>query len=170
MLKPNAEYNRRAAIIEGLRVECSATEIIRFFGYPISTIYDVVVKYMALEQSNESSSLPARNSYSKERIARIAVVEKAQALISDDSEQSLRKLAAIVAIDVSESTMHRIAEEDLRYKSYTLKIRQMLSEAVRSKVAENRGHPSFKLMEDISNNYALQGFPKCYIKGFFYNI
>ena len=32
MLKPSAKYNRRAAIIESLRAERSATEIIRFFG------------------------------------------------------------------------------------------------------------------------------------------
>ncbi|KYM93276.1 hypothetical protein ALC53_00212 [Atta colombica] len=36
ILKPSAEYNRRVAIIEGLRVGRSATEIIRFFGYPRS--------------------------------------------------------------------------------------------------------------------------------------
>jgi len=97
MLKPSAEYNRRAAIIEGLRAGRLATEIIRFFGYPRSTVYDIVVKYTALEQSNEDSSMPARKSHSKERIARIpAVVERTQALISDDPGQSLQKLASIV--------------------------------------------------------------------------
>ena len=49
MLKSSAEYNRRAAIIEGLRAELSAMEIIRFFGYPRSIVYDVVAKYTALE-------------------------------------------------------------------------------------------------------------------------
>jgi len=63
-MKSNAEYNRRAAIIEDLCAERSATEI-RFFGYLRST--DVVAKYMALEQSNEGSSMPARKSHSKER-------------------------------------------------------------------------------------------------------
>ena len=90
-----------------------------------------MVKYTALEQSNEDSSMPARKSHSKERTARTpAVVERAQALISDDLGQSLRKLTSIVG--VSEPTMRRIAEENLRYKSYTLKIRQMLSEAART--------------------------------------
>jgi len=47
---------------------------------------------MALEQSNEGC-------YSKERTARIAaIVERVQALISDDLEQSLRKLASIVGV------------------------------------------------------------------------
>jgi len=71
MLKSSAEYNRRPAIIEGLRARRSATEIIRFFGYLRSTIYDIVAKYMALEQSNESSSVPARKSHSKERTVRL---------------------------------------------------------------------------------------------------
>jgi len=39
MLKPNAEYNRKAAIIEDLHAERSATEIIQFFG---STVYDKI--------------------------------------------------------------------------------------------------------------------------------
>jgi len=51
----------------------------------------------------------------------LVVVER---LISDDPGQSLRKLASIVG--VSELIIHRIVEEDLRYNSYTLKIRQML--------------------------------------------
>ncbi|KYM85253.1 hypothetical protein ALC53_04774 [Atta colombica] len=96
MLKPSARCNRRAAIIEGYRAGRLAMEIIRFFGDPRSIVYDhfchVVTKYMALEQSNEDC-------YSKERIARIpAIVERAQALISDDLEQSLRKLASIVGV------------------------------------------------------------------------
>jgi len=107
---PGREYNRRVVIIEGLRAGRSPTEIIRFFGYPRSTVYDVVAKYNASEQSNESSSTPARKSHSKERTART------QALISEDSRQLLQKLASIVG--VSEPTMHRIVEEDLRYKSY----------------------------------------------------
>ncbi|KAG5311078.1 RS20 protein, partial [Acromyrmex insinuator] len=45
MVAKTKEYNRRAAIIEGLCAGCSATEIIRFFGYPRSTVYDVVTKY-----------------------------------------------------------------------------------------------------------------------------
>ncbi|EGI62987.1 hypothetical protein G5I_08617 [Acromyrmex echinatior] len=49
MLKPSAEINRRAAIIEGLRAGHSAMEIIRFFGYSKSTVYDVVARYTALE-------------------------------------------------------------------------------------------------------------------------
>ena len=69
--------------------------------------------------------ISARKSHSKEREDSRSHW-KGQALISDDPGQSLRKLVSIVG--VNESTMRRIAEEDLRYKSHTLKI-QMLSEA-----------------------------------------
>ncbi|KYN22476.1 hypothetical protein ALC57_05127 [Trachymyrmex cornetzi] len=76
MLKPSTEYNRRAAIIEGLRAGHSATEIIRFFGYSRSTVYDVMAKYTASEQSNEDSSMPARKIHSKEHTARNPAVVK----------------------------------------------------------------------------------------------
>jgi len=62
-------------IIESLRAERSATEIIRFFGYPRSPVYDVVAKYTALEQSNEDSSMPARKSHSKAPRGPPAVVD-----------------------------------------------------------------------------------------------
>jgi len=131
MLRTSAEYNRRAAIIESLRAGRSATEIIRFFGYPRSTVYGIMAKYNASEKSGEGSANPARKTHLRERVSRTAaVVEKAQALISEDPGQSLRKLAS--ALGVSERTMRRIAEEDLRYKSYTIKVRQMLSEAART--------------------------------------
>jgi len=65
MLKPSAEYNRRATNIEGLRARRSANNSILWI--PEINVYDVVIKYTALEQSNKSSSMPARKSYSKER-------------------------------------------------------------------------------------------------------
>jgi len=59
-----------------------------------------MAKYSASEQSNESSSTPARKSHSKERTTRIpAVIKRTQALISEDPEQSLQKLASVVSIN-----------------------------------------------------------------------
>jgi len=97
MLKPSAEYNRRALIIEGLRAERSTMEIIQFFGYPRSTIYDVVIKY-TLEQSNEDSVCQ------RGRVTRknATLPQSLKGLISDDPGQSLRKLAIV---DIGKSTM-----------------------------------------------------------------
>ena len=78
MLGTSAEYSRRTAIVESLRAGRSATEKNRFFGYPRSTVYDIVAKYNASEKSEEGSGNPARKSHSRERISRTsAVVERA---------------------------------------------------------------------------------------------
>jgi len=68
-----------------------------------------------------------RKSRSKEKSVRTPVIiERAQELISENSELSVTKLAKILG--VSDTTMRRIAEEDLCFKSYVIKVRQMLSE------------------------------------------
>jgi len=54
MLK-NTEYNRRAAIIEGLRARRSATEIIGFLNTQ-DQLFMTLWQNTALEQSNEGSS------------------------------------------------------------------------------------------------------------------
>jgi len=69
---------------------------------------------------------------SKRKLVRIPVIiiEKAQEIISEDPELSLTaKLAK--TLGVSDTTMHRIAEEDLHLKFYVIKVRQMLSEAAK---------------------------------------
>ena len=61
----------------------------------------------------------------------------------------MRKLASIVG--VSELTIRRIAEEDLRYKSYILKIRQMLSEAARtSQVVRLGSHSGLPTTQNLN--------------------
>jgi len=89
--KPSAEYNRKVAIIEGLRAGCSATKIIRFFGYPINRLWycGKIYSFRTIQRRFQYAS----KSHSKERTA---IVEKAQTLISDNRGQSLRKLASIV--------------------------------------------------------------------------
>ncbi|XP_076626017.1 uncharacterized protein LOC143344146 [Colletes latitarsis] len=52
-------------------------------------------------------------------------------MILEDPGTSLRKLASLLG--VSETVVRRIAQEDLRYVSYVLKVRQMLSEAAKLK-------------------------------------
>jgi len=73
--------------------------------------------------------LPTRRgrTHSKEKSVRTpAINERTQELISEDPELSLTKLTR--TLNVSNTTMRRIAEEDLRFKSYVIKVRQMLSE------------------------------------------
>ena len=72
--------------------------------------------------------MPVKKSRKNVRIP--AVVKKGSSADFQGNHCDYRKLASIV--NVSEPTIRRIAEQDLRYKSYTLKIRQMLSEAART--------------------------------------
>lgn len=61
-------------------------------------------------------------------------VQRAQELIFKDPGQSIRKLSS--DIGVSEKKI-RIGEENLRYKSYTIKVRQMISKATTIKAGFN---------------------------------
>jgi len=67
ILKPSTEYNRRAA---HRRPSCWAFSNGNNSVLWRSTVYDVVAKYMALEQSNEGSSIPVCEEESFERTHR----------------------------------------------------------------------------------------------------
>lgn len=85
---------------------------------------------MASETSEKGSANPTRKKHSKEKSVRTpTIIEKAQELILEDPGLSLTTLAK--TLRVSDTTMRRIAEEDLRFKSYVIKIRQMLSESAK---------------------------------------
>ncbi|XP_019886946.2 uncharacterized protein LOC109610920 [Ooceraea biroi] len=132
LVKPSMEYDRRAAIIESLRAGRMTAEIIKFFGYPRSTVYDVAKRYAVSEESEEGSYTPARKRQAREKSTRTPeIIRRAQDMILEDPGTSLRKLASVLG--VSETIVRRISKEDLKYTSYVLKIRQMLSEAAKLK-------------------------------------
>jgi len=108
----------------------SQTEIIRFFGYPRLTVYDI--KYLASETSETPKKiLPTRRGKAKEKLIRTpTIIERVQKLISEDPRLSLTKLVKILGM--SDTKMRQISEEDLRFKSYVIKVRQMLSEATKN--------------------------------------
>lgn len=98
MSETSPEFIRRAAIIEGHRAGRSATEIIRFFGYPKSTVYDVLSKYTDKDKYGECSNTPARKPHSKKCSSRTSeAIKRTQALISEDPGQSLRKMEDIAS-------------------------------------------------------------------------
>jgi len=69
-LRSRSEYDRRAAVIEGVRAGRTPIEIIKFFGYPKSTVYDIVQRYAASEESEEGSYTPARKIHVREKATR----------------------------------------------------------------------------------------------------
>ncbi|CAK9807113.1 Transposable element Tcb1 transposase [Anthophora quadrimaculata] len=132
LVKQNPEYDRRAAIIESLRAGRTPVEIIKFFSYPRSTVYDIAKRYAASDWFEKGSPSPARKVQVREKSTRTPeIIQRAQDMILEDPGTSLRKLASVLG--VSETIVRQIAQEDLRYASYVLKVRQMLSEAAKLK-------------------------------------
>lgn len=58
--RSTSEYNRRAAVIESVRAGKTPSEIIKFFGYPRSTVYDIVQRYAVSEESEVDACTAAR--------------------------------------------------------------------------------------------------------------
>ncbi|CAK9817253.1 hypothetical protein ANTPLA_LOCUS9301 [Anthophora plagiata] len=131
LVKPSAEYNRKAVIRESLCARRTSVEIIKFFGCPKSTVYDVAKKYAASERFEKGSS-PVRKVQVRKKSTRTPeIIQRVQDMILEDLGTSLQKLASVLG--ASETIVHRIAREDLRYTSYILKVRQKLSEAAKLK-------------------------------------
>ena len=87
-------------------------------------MFDDVAKYNESEKSNEGFTTPPKKIHSKDRVVRTPeIIQWAQGLIFADSA---------IVFGMSEKTWRRIVEEVLRYKSYTNKVRQILSEAART--------------------------------------
>jgi hypothetical protein len=123
---------RRTTVIEFLRAGKSPKGILKLLPYPRRTDYDIATQFKRAEKLNKGSGTPLRKVRSSPRSRRTKnVIKRAQNMILKDPGVSLTKLAA--KLNVSLTTMRRIAAEDLRYKSYTLKFRQMLSQDARDK-------------------------------------
>ncbi|EZA50176.1 hypothetical protein X777_11239 [Ooceraea biroi] len=106
-----SEYNRRAAVIDGVRAGRTPSEIIKFFRYPRSTVYDIVQRYAASEESEVDSGTPERKIHVREKATRTPeLIRKAQDLISKDPGTSLTKLAAVL-----ESFSAKLALRQCRY-------------------------------------------------------
>ena len=107
-------------------------EIIKLFGYPRSTVYDIAKRYATSEGFENGSPSPARKVHVREKSTRSPeIIQSVQNMILEDPGTSLRKLASFLGM--SGTIVRRIAQEDLRYASYVLKVRQMLSNAAKLK-------------------------------------
>jgi len=65
-------------------------------------------------------------SFERKIVRTPAIIEKVQELISEDPGLSLAK-----TLGMCDTITRRIAKEDLRFKSYVIKVRQMLSEVAK---------------------------------------
>ena len=112
LVKPSAEFNRRAVIIESLCAGRTPVEIIKLFGYPRSTVYDIAKRYATSEGFENGSPSPARKVHVREKSTRTPeIIQRVQNMILEDPGTSLRKLASVLG--VSETIVRRIAQEIL---------------------------------------------------------
>lgn len=120
------EYDRRVAVVESLRAGHSVPEIIKWFGFPKSTVYDIAKRFNdgaeSVERKEKTAHKPIRNK---------AFISRVQKSINKNPSTSIRKLSK--DMNVSHYTMRRVICDDLRYKSYVLKVRQMLSASMKEK-------------------------------------
>ena len=78
------------------------------------------------EESGQSLE-PERKSHASRSDIKLnaAFLEQLKMQIDDDPSVSMRKLAQ--QLNVSEATIRKAVHEDLRYKSYSLKVHQLLT-------------------------------------------
>jgi hypothetical protein len=70
-------------------------------------------------------------------------------MVEEDPGMSMRKMATI--LQVGDGTVRRIIEEDLRYRSYVLKVRQMLSQEIKDKRVARCQHLLTSLKHDAAS-------------------
>ena len=131
-----SEYDCCAAIIVALQAGRSPGEIISFLKLPKSTVYDVAKRFKESEGTEEGSGTAAMSPHDRSATKKRTrgFLDSLQSLIDDDPGTSMRKLA--VRLRVSEFCIRTAVHEDLRCKSYVLKVRQILSEMMKVKRVE----------------------------------
>ena len=127
------EEERRAAIIVALRVGRTPVEITDFLKMPKATVYRIARDFKATEGEEKGLVTSARKTHnrSESRKRNATFIEQLQALITSDPSISMRNLAA--RLNCSHHLIINAVREDLRCHSYTLKVRQGLTQALREK-------------------------------------
>ncbi|QQP41664.1 Uncharacterized protein FKW44_016108, partial [Caligus rogercresseyi] len=123
--KMSSEQDRRAAILDALRAGRAPKEIIEFLKLPKTTVYRVAQEFN--ESNGNATPLRKTQDRSRSKKRTLEFFHELQKRINDDPGTSMRDLAA--KINADEKNIRTAVHEDLRSKSYVLKVRQMLSEA-----------------------------------------
>lgn len=128
----NSKIESRAAIIVALRAGRTRMQIVNFLKLPISTVYKVAQKYYNQPVTTNSRRQIHNRSMTRKRNEEF--INRLEELVQQDPSQSTRILAS--KLNVSATTIRRAIHEDLRCKSYRLKLHQMLSDNMKIKRLE----------------------------------
>jgi transposase len=131
------EHDVRAAVILGLRTGRTAKEISEFDNIPLRTVYNVKARYDTEIEAGKSPEeiSSARKPHRRRSDAKDNdFVEKVQEIIDEDPGRSMRSIAR--ELQVSDSTIRRIVEEDIHYKSYAMRRGQFMNDATKKRRLE----------------------------------
>ena len=125
------EYNRRAAIIESLRAGHSAKDIIKWFNYPKTVVYDIKTAWDAATNKDEFTAERKPHRKRSDAVRTAKFVTSVPKKVKCDPSVSMSEIAQ--DLKVSKATIHRTIHQDLNLKSYVIKRRQLLTKATKER-------------------------------------
>ena len=132
-----AEYDCRAAVLQALRAGRTPAEINEFLRVPRSTVYRIARRVRAQqggedgEDQGEVTPERRKRESGPGRKRTPAFLQQLQALIEEDPMKSLRQLAR--ELDVSPFLVRQAVLEDLCFKAYVLRVRQLIIDRMKAK-------------------------------------
>ena len=142
------ELERRAAVLESLRAGRTASEIISFFGYGKSFVYNIRKDFETAEDKDDVTAERKPHKRRSDSKRSEEFLADMKATIDEDPSKTMGQLAK--EMHVGKSTIHRAVHEDLCYQSFVLRRRQLLTEATK----ESRRVKAQALVSDLKNHSA----------------
>ncbi|QQP54865.1 Uncharacterized protein FKW44_007845, partial [Caligus rogercresseyi] len=132
----SSELECRTAIIVALRCGRAPKEIIDFFKFPKATVYSIAKSFKESEDIEEGFLTPERKTPDRSQVRKRSAdfIDRLQTMINDDPSVPMSTLAE--RLYVHKTTVLHAIHEDLRCNSYVLRVRQMLSDAMKKKRLE----------------------------------
>ncbi len=131
------QQENRAIIISRLCDGRSAQEIIEFHNIKRSTVFSIKMKFDEFIASGgllDDFNIPRKAHWRRSSAKGLVLAEEIRNIMEVDPGRSMRSIAT--EFGVTESTVRRIVQEDLRYKSYAMRKGQFMSEATKTRWAE----------------------------------
>ena len=142
------EYERRAAVIESFRAGHCAKDIIAWFNYPKTVVYDLKKAWEAADSKEDFTAQRKNHRKRSDSLRTGEFVSDVAEKVKADPGQSMATIAK--AMNVSKSTIHRTVHDDLGMKSYAIRKRQLLTEDAK----ERRKLKALALIDELKHQSA----------------
>ena len=111
----SSEYDRRAAVLESIRAGHSPKEIVEWFQYPKTMVYDLAKAYAASDEKDNFTPHHKAHKKRSDVIRTSDFVEDVAEVVKEDPSKSMRKIA--MEVGASRRTVERTVKQDLHLKS-----------------------------------------------------